>query len=498
MLHSAVHKQYVALSPANKLLIQEGLQSMAGRLGGVLSVATGCSGTDVLLHVLDILAKHWLTVLGVRVAIRHVFSTESVSWKQEFIKMHCRPEMLFSDIGELGGDACRDVLSGEMRPVPTCNVWGAGVECDTISALNRMCGASTGVVAAAVGKTGRTAQGCFAYIERRRPDVFFIENIKNLNSGAGPGKETDLDVIVRKANDLGYLVFPSLLNALDYGFPQHRERYYLVGFAVAPADSGLCQTEQDFVFPDWHRAVGMLLRDSRVEPLPLEAFLHDQDDSKAESAWAKVHQLKRQQQQREKGEPRKKQKENATWEVDHLQLFTEAGLQWPPVFDEDFIARAGHVVNRQQEIIYYFNQIYDTTERESFVDINMTISWAKRCVGHTGCIVSSSHMWRLKAGCSVEPTEALSLQGYSPGALNISFDSLEWDPPRAFDLAGNMFNGGVVAAVLSAALPMMPWGAEAASSKVVLEERSASTPGDYPESDNLEVECSLDVDSEGF
>lgn len=66
-------------------------------------------------------------------------------------------------------------------------------------------------------------------IRRRRPRAFFLENVKGLLShDKGKTIKTILRVL---REELGYYVpEPAVLNAMDFGVPQHRERVYIVGF----------------------------------------------------------------------------------------------------------------------------------------------------------------------------------------------------------------------------------------------------------------------------
>lgn len=66
-------------------------------------------------------------------------------------------------------------------------------------------------------------------IKRKKPKAIFLENVKGLRShNGGKTLETILNVL---RNDLGYYVpEPQVINAKDFGVPQHRERIYIVGF----------------------------------------------------------------------------------------------------------------------------------------------------------------------------------------------------------------------------------------------------------------------------
>lgn len=80
-------------------------------------------------------------------------------------------------------------------------------------------------------------------IERHQPKAFFLENVKNLlHHDRGNTFRTILRVL---RDDLHYVVpEPQLVNALNFGVPQHRERVYIVGFRQ---DLGI--KASDFSYP---------------------------------------------------------------------------------------------------------------------------------------------------------------------------------------------------------------------------------------------------------
>ncbi len=66
-------------------------------------------------------------------------------------------------------------------------------------------------------------------IKRKRPKAFFLENVKGLMIHDG-GKTFKVILNVLR-NELGYYVpDPQIVNAMNFGVPQHRERVYIVGF----------------------------------------------------------------------------------------------------------------------------------------------------------------------------------------------------------------------------------------------------------------------------
>lgn len=63
-------------------------------------------------------------------------------------------------------------------------------------------------------------------LKEKKPKAFILENVKQL---VGHNKGNTLKVIIETLRDLGYHVQYAVLNALDYGLPQKRERVIIVG-----------------------------------------------------------------------------------------------------------------------------------------------------------------------------------------------------------------------------------------------------------------------------
>ena len=64
-------------------------------------------------------------------------------------------------------------------------------------------------------------------LKEKKPQAFVLENVKNLiGHNKGATLATILDIL---RNELGYCVDYHLLNALDFGLPQKRERVVIVG-----------------------------------------------------------------------------------------------------------------------------------------------------------------------------------------------------------------------------------------------------------------------------
>ena len=64
-------------------------------------------------------------------------------------------------------------------------------------------------------------------LKRKQPTAFLLENVKQLLTH---DKGRTFAVIEEQLSQLGYTTYHKVLNALDFGLPQKRERIFIVGF----------------------------------------------------------------------------------------------------------------------------------------------------------------------------------------------------------------------------------------------------------------------------
>jgi DNA-cytosine methyltransferase len=71
------------------------------------------------------------------------------------------------------------------------------------------------------------------YVERLKPQVFLMENVQGIVWTATNGNARDrasvAEDVLKRMRKHGYLVFPKLLDAVWYGVPQYRTRFFLLG-----------------------------------------------------------------------------------------------------------------------------------------------------------------------------------------------------------------------------------------------------------------------------
>jgi len=64
-------------------------------------------------------------------------------------------------------------------------------------------------------------------LEKKKPRIFILENVKQLSRH---NKGKTIKTILTTLEELDYKVYSTVLNALDFGLPQKRERTIIVGF----------------------------------------------------------------------------------------------------------------------------------------------------------------------------------------------------------------------------------------------------------------------------
>jgi DNA (cytosine-5)-methyltransferase 1 len=112
-----------------------------------------------------------------------------------------------------------DITKIDAEDVPNHDILTGGFPCQSFSIIGR-------------GKGFSDTRGTLFFdveriIKMKKPKAFLLENVKQLTSHDG-GKT--FKVILDRLEDLGYYVHYKVLNGLNFGVPQKRERIMLVGF----------------------------------------------------------------------------------------------------------------------------------------------------------------------------------------------------------------------------------------------------------------------------
>jgi DNA (cytosine-5)-methyltransferase 1 len=116
-------------------------------------------------------------------------------------------ESPFGDITSLSPDA-----------VPDHDLLLAGFPCQAFSVIGRQLGFSD--------TRGTLFFSIAQILQAKRPRAFLLENVKQLRTH---DEGRTFLTILRTLEGLGYVVYHTVLNSLDFGVPQKRERTYIVG-----------------------------------------------------------------------------------------------------------------------------------------------------------------------------------------------------------------------------------------------------------------------------
>jgi DNA (cytosine-5)-methyltransferase 1 len=113
--------------------------------------------------------------------------------------------------------------------------------------------------------------------KHHKPKLLFLENVKNF---ASHDQGNTLKVVRSVLEELGYQVFYKVLNAADYGLPQHRERVFIIGiradlnysaftfpepFSHAPSIGDILEPAAQTQSYEIHRS-DVQLREARLSP----------------------------------------------------------------------------------------------------------------------------------------------------------------------------------------------------------------------------------------
>jgi len=113
-----------------------------------------------------------------------------------------------------------DITKIKAAEIPDFDVLLAGFPCQPFSSIGQRQGFK------------HKTQGTLFYdvlriLEEKRPAAFLLENVVGLVNHDGGNT---FAVILQSLNELGYSVHHQILDAADYGVPQHRKRIYIVGY----------------------------------------------------------------------------------------------------------------------------------------------------------------------------------------------------------------------------------------------------------------------------
>lgn len=182
-----------------------------------LRVATDCSGIEAPIQAMQRL----------KIPFEHVWSSEIDPVARQSLECNYSPQEIYSDITE------RD-----HSKLPTdIDLYVCGFPCQAFSMLGKRMGLKD--------DRGGLFFQCLETIRASRPRYVVLENVRGLTTH--DGGET-LRIMLSHLHTLPeYVFFHKILNSMDYGLPQHRERLYIVG--IRCSSEAEKKKADSFVFP---------------------------------------------------------------------------------------------------------------------------------------------------------------------------------------------------------------------------------------------------------
>ena len=198
-----------------------------------------------------------------------------------------------------------------------------GTSCKDLSRANSSVDRQKLVLAETQSKGGsaQTFRGFLAYCEGHRPTLIIYENVDSIDDKVSNTTETNLSLLMKPMQDLGYQGQKVMTDAQEFGLPCRRRRLYV--FFVLVSDPRLNQRSRDTVqvFETFRKLVSSCLRSA---PCATKCLLNPDLDSHAEILrFALAEVVKIQEKAAERKAP-----PNNTWMNKHMEYAEQLGVRW--------------------------------------------------------------------------------------------------------------------------------------------------------------------------
>lgn len=152
-----------------------------------------------------------------------------------------------------------DISTIDPSTVPDCDLMTYSFPCQDLSVAGAQLGAEEGS-----GTRSSLLWECKKLIEAKKPRFLLMENVKNL---VGATHKANFEKWLNYLSSIGYSNYWKVLNAVDYGAPQSRERVFCVS---------ILNPNKDFEFPE---PTGRTMKLSDIldnkENVPANMYMND-------------------------------------------------------------------------------------------------------------------------------------------------------------------------------------------------------------------------------
>jgi DNA-cytosine methyltransferase len=127
-----------------------------------------------------------------------------------------------------------DLMKINHNDLPEFDFMIGGFPCQTFSIMGARCGLED-------KERGQIIYGLVDILKAKNVKYFILENVKGL---VNHDRGRTLKIVLELLSNAGYKVYHNILNSLDFGVPQMRERIYFVGIQMK-----LINNDFEFTFP---------------------------------------------------------------------------------------------------------------------------------------------------------------------------------------------------------------------------------------------------------
>ena len=299
-----------------------------------LSWGSCCSGSEGVHYVVEAVNLA-LSQCKIEARFAHKFSCESDKRKRAWIKNVLESGPLFHTEGA-ASDGCvfQNILDMGNR-VARCDrhqadcevghvdVLVLGTSCKDLSRANSSVDRQKLVLAETQSKGGsaQTFRGFLAYCEGHRPTLVIYENVDSIDDKISNATETNLSLLMKKMQELGYQGQKVMTDAQEFGLPCRRRRMYV--FFVLVSDPRWNQRSRDIVqvFETFRKLVSSCLRSP---PCATKCLLDADLEAHQKILRCALVELEK---TAEKTAERKAPPNN-TWMNKHMEYADQLGVRW--------------------------------------------------------------------------------------------------------------------------------------------------------------------------
>ena len=143
-----------------------------------------------------------------------------------------------------------DLMKINSNDLPDFDFMVGGFPCQTFSIIGTRCGLED-------EERGQVIYGLTKILKAKNVKYFILENVKGL---INHDKGNTLKTVLKLLDDAGYKVYHKLLNSLNFGVPQMRERIYFVGIR-----KDLVNNDFNYEFPKVYTGDTKSLKDCLID-----------------------------------------------------------------------------------------------------------------------------------------------------------------------------------------------------------------------------------------